>query len=140
MTIINTERNRVHAHAIGDDDVFVQIALLAPGDTPGTMRPQTLRYQPISHYQACVDWAVSMADQLAYPIHVQPLSYGDIRNTERFAPICDAVASMDDQQRGQFRREVVTTCCEVMRDCDDWQVRADAYDVLHQLKVIHHES
>jgi hypothetical protein len=25
--------------------------------------------------------------------------------------------------------------CEVMRDCDDWQVRADAYDILRKLKV-----
>jgi len=136
MTIINTARNRVHAHAIGDDDVFVQIALLTPGDAPGTLRPRCLRYEPISDYDAAVAWAVSMADQLAYSIHVQPLSYSDIRNTERFTPICEAVASMDDQQRGAMRQVVVTTCAEVMRDCDDWQVRADCYDILTQLKVI----
>ena len=140
MAIIQTERNRVYAHAIGDDDVFVQIALLTPGDAPNTLHPRCLPYQPISEYQAAVDWAVSMADQLAYPIHVQPLSYRDIRYTGRFAPICDAVASMDDQQRGAMRRAVVTTCAEVMRDCDDWQVRADCFDVLTQLKVIHHEG
>jgi hypothetical protein len=71
--------------------------------------------------------------------HVVPLSYSDIRNTGRFKPICDAVASMTDQERGAMRRGVVNSMCEVLRDCDDRQVRADAYDILAQLKVIHHE-
>jgi hypothetical protein len=73
-------------------------------------------------------------------IHVVPLSYSDIRNTDRFKPMCDAVASMDDQERGAMRQVVVTTCAELMRDSDDWQVRADCFDILTQLKVIHLES
>ena len=34
----------------------------------------------------------------------------------RFQPICEAVASMDDQQRCAMRQVVVTKCAEVMRD------------------------
>lgn len=94
-----------------------------------------LRYEPITEYQAAVDWAVSMAELMAHPIHVVPLNGDDMREPNRFGPICDAVASMTDQERGDMRRVVVTTCSEVMRDCDDWRVRADAYDILVQLKV-----
>ena len=119
--------------------MFVRVSLTVPGDDPGTRTVRHLPYQPVSDYEAAVAWAVSMADQLAYPIHVVPLSYSDIRHTERFTPICEAVAAMDDQQRGAMRQVVVTTCAEVMRDSDDWQVRADCYDILTQLKVIHHD-
>lgn len=140
MTTITTTRNRVITEEPEADDVFVCVSFLAPGDTPGTLVARDLRYQPISEYQAAVDWAVSIADQMAHRIYVVPLSYSDVRNTERFAPICDAVASMDDQERGAMRRDVVTTAAEVMRDCDDPEIRADMFDVLRQLKVIHHES
>ena len=64
----------------------------------------------------------------------------DIRNTGRFKPICDAVASMAHQERGEMRQIVVTTAAEVMRDCDDPEIRADMFDVRRQLKVIHHAS
>jgi hypothetical protein len=140
MTTITTQRSKVITEEPEDDDVFVRVSLTVPGDEPGTRTVRHLRYQPVSDYDAAVAFAVSMADQLAYPVHVVPLSYSDVRNTERFAPNCDAVASMDDQERGQMRQVVVTTCAEVMRDCDDWQVRADCFDILTQLKVIHHES
>lgn len=39
------------------------------------------------------------------------------------------------QERGEMRRGIVQSIGEVMRDCDDWRVRADAYDILRQLKV-----
>jgi len=138
MAIIQTERNRVHAHARGDDDVFVRVSWFGY-DEAGERVLHHFPYQPITEYQAAVDWAVSMADQLAHPIYVVPLNYSDIRNTERFMPICEAVASMTDQERGAMRRDVVNSMCEVLRDCDDWQVRADCYDILTQLKVIHHD-
>lgn len=137
---IQTSRNCVITEEPEPDDVFVRISLLTPGDEPGTPHPHCLRYQPISEYQAAVDWAVSIADQMAHRIYVVPLSYSDIRNTDRFTPISDAVASMTDQERGAMRQIVVTTCAEVMRDCDDPAIRADMFDVLRQLKVIRHES
>lgn len=134
MTIINTERNRVHAHAIGDDDVFVRISLLGYDET-GARVARHLRYEPITEYQAAVDWAVSMADVMAHPIHVVPLNYDDMREPSRFDPLCAAVASMTDQERGEMRQGIIKSMCEVLRDCDDWRVRADAYDILVQLKV-----
>ena len=135
MTTLTTQRNRVITEEPEADDVFVRVSLTVPGDEPGRLTVRHLPYQPISDYDAAVAWAVSMADKMAYPIHVVPLCYSDIRNTGRFKPICDAVASMTDQERGQMRQVVVTTCCEVMRDSDDPGIRADMFDVLRQLKV-----
>jgi hypothetical protein len=136
MAIIKTERNFVYAYDPQPDDVFVQAALIGPGDEPGVLHPRCLRYMPISAYQGLVDWAVSMADQMAHPIHVVPLSYDDMVRTKRIEPFRAAVARMDDQQRGEMRALVVTTCAEVMRDCDDPDIRADMFDILLQLKVI----
>jgi hypothetical protein len=76
-----------------------------------------------------------MADQMAHRIYVVPLSHRDILLTGRFDPMRVAIQRMDDQERGEKRRGVVTTCCEVMRDCDDPEVRADMFDVLRKLKV-----
>lgn len=134
MAIIQTERNSVHAHARGDDDVFVRVSWVGYDDA-GERVLRHLRYEPITDYQAAVDWAVSMADQMAHPLHVVPFNSDDMREPSRFQPICDAVAGMDDQERGAMRRTVVTTCCEVMRDCDDAEIRADMFDILRQLKV-----
>lgn len=140
MTTITTQRNKVITEEPENDDVFVRVSLTVPGDEPGTRTVRHLRYQPISDYEQAVAWAVGMADQLAYPIHVVPLSYSDIRNTDRFVPICEAVASMNDQERGVMRQVVVTTAAEVMRDCDDPEIRADMFDVLRQLTVIDHDG
>ncbi|HEX7822297.1 MAG TPA: hypothetical protein VF463_16945 [Sphingobium sp.] len=139
MAIIQTERNSIHAHACGDDDVFVRVSWVGYDEAGGRVL-RHLRYEPITEYQAAVDWAVSMADKMAHQLHVVPFNADDMREPSRFQPFCDAVASMDDQQRGAMRHIVVTTCCEVMRDCDDPEIRDDMFDVLRQLKVIHHES
>jgi hypothetical protein len=135
MTIIQTQRNKVITETPEPDDVFVYVGWSGPTDDPQVHRTMSTRYMPVSDYQAAVDWAVSMADQMTHPLYVVPLSYSDIRNTGRFTPICEAVASMTDQERGEMRHIVVSSMCEVMRDCDDWQVRANAYDILRQLKV-----
>ena len=139
MTTITTQRNRVHAHAIGDDDVFVRVSWIEY-DEAGNRVHRHLPYQPISDYQAAVDWAVSMADKMAHPLHVVPFNGDDMLAPGRFLPICDAVAAMTDQERGAMRQVVVTTCATVMRDCDDPTIRAECFDVLRQLKVIHDEG
>jgi hypothetical protein len=139
MTTITTQRNRVFTETPEPDDVLVQVILFGEGDTPGTVAGRSLRYLPISAYQECLDWALGIADQMARPLYVVPLNHDDILRTERWTPYRDFIASMNDQERGELRRIVVTTCCEIMRDCDDWHVRADAHDILTQLKVIHHD-
>jgi hypothetical protein len=44
---------------------------------------------------------------------------------------------MNDQERGELHRIIVTTCCEVLRDSNDPGIRADVFNVLRQLKGIH---
>lgn len=132
---IQTTRNVVITEQPEWDDVFVRISLLGAGDEPGTTRPHCLRYEPISNYQAAVDWAVGMADQFAKPIYVVPLNHNDILRTARWTPFAKFIAGMNDQERGELRRIVVTTAAEVMRDCDDPEIRADMFDVLRKLKV-----
>ncbi|WP_313041644.1 hypothetical protein [Sphingobium yanoikuyae] len=133
MPIIRTERNYVHAHAIGDDDVFVRASFFGY-DEAGNRVLHHMPYRGIEEYQAEVDWAVSMADRMAHPLYVVPFSYDDMLVSGRFDPLCKA-ARMTDQERGQMRRGIIKSMIEVLRDCDDWRVRADAYDILVQLKV-----
>lgn len=137
MTTITTARNRVITEAPEPDDIMVQVILFGEGDTPGTVQGRSLRLLPITHYQAMVDWAVGIADQMAHRIYVVPLNHNDIlRSSQRWTPYRDFIAAMNDQQRGELRSIVVSSMCEVMRDCDEWHVRADAHDILTQLKVI----
>lgn len=140
MTTITTQRNRVITEQPEADDVFVQISLLGPGDVPGLWHPRSLGYEPVSNYQAAVEWAVGIADQFAKPIYVVPLSHNDIFHTGRWTPFRDFIAAMNDQERGEMRQLVVTTAAEVMRDSDDPAIRADMFKVLRQMKVIRHES
>ncbi|UZK70064.1 hypothetical protein OKW76_03145 [Sphingomonas sp. S1-29] len=140
MTTITTLRNRVIADDPEHDDVMVYVGWTGPSDTPGVRRSFATSYRPISEYQMWLDWAVSMADQMSHPLYVVPLSHNDIFRTKRWHPFRDFIAGMNDQERGELRRIVVTTAAEVMRDCDDPEIRADMFDVLRQLKVIHHES
>lgn len=77
--------------------------------------------------------------EFTHPIYVVPLSQNDILRTKRWTPYAAMLANLNDQERGQLRRDVVNSMCEIMRDCDDWEVRAGAHDILTQLKVIHHD-
>jgi hypothetical protein len=65
-------------------------------------------------------------------------SHTDIFNTSRWNPYREFIAGMNAQERGELRRMIVTTAAEVMRDCDDPEMRADMFDVLRQLEVIHY--
>ncbi|HQS96827.1 MAG: hypothetical protein B7X90_14640 [Novosphingobium sp. 17-62-19] len=137
---IQTTRNVVITEQPEPDDVLVRVSLMVPGDEPGTRSVRHLPYQPVSEYQEAVDWAVGMADSMAYPIHVVPLSHNDIFRTKRWDPFREFIAGMNDQERGELRHMIVTTAAEVMRDSDDPEIRADMFHVLRQLKVIRHES
>lgn len=83
---------------------------------------------------------------MTHPLYVVPLNHRDILCSSRFDPMHAAIQRMADQERGEMRRDVINSrrdvinsMCEVLRDCDDWQVRANAHDILTQLKVIHHD-
>lgn len=135
MTIIHTKRNTVYAYEPQPDDVLVQAGWGAPNDD-GTCRRLLLPYQPITEYQATVDWAVSVADQFAHPIHVVALNHRDIFNTNRFAPFRDLLANLTDQERGQVRQMCIASLAQVMRDCGVPALRAECYDLLVKFKAV----
>lgn len=131
MAIIQTQRNEVIAHERQPKDVFVRVSLIAPAGDGKHLRPLHLPYEPISHYHEAVDWAVSVADQMAYPIHILPLNHSDILNTARFEPFRRLLESMSVQEFGEFMQPLaVALCAALKRDRDDQQLRAVAYDLL----------
>ncbi|MES3043735.1 hypothetical protein [Sphingomonas faeni] len=126
MAIIKTERNRVHAHARGEDDVLVRVSWFAY-DEAGERGLRRLRYEPITECQATVDWAIAMTDRMAHLRHVVPFNADDMRAPSRFQPICDAVACMTDQKHGAMRQVVVTSAGFVLGACNDPESRADLF-------------
>lgn len=136
MTTIATQRNKVITESPEPDDVMVEVILFGEGDTPGTVCGRELRHLPITHYQECLDWAVAVADQMARPVYVVPLNHNDIFRTKRWDPYREAIAGMDNQEHGELRQVVVTTAAEVMRDCNDPEIRADMFDILTKLRIV----
>ena len=134
MPVHKTERNKVVADDPEPDDLFVQVVWHGPPEEGGKfLRQFEGPIMPIAEYQATVDWAVGIADQMRFPLYVAPLRAVDAIRTERFQR---AILRLTDQDRGELRRMVAATLAEVMRDCDNPKVRADAYDVLLDMKVI----
>src|SRR3546814_19138307 len=105
---IQTTRNVVITEQPEPDDVLVRVSLMVPGDEPGTRSVRHLPYQPVSEYQEAVDWAVGMADRMAYPIHVVPHSHNDIFRTNRWDQFRELLAGRNAQERGE-RRPMIGT-------------------------------
>ncbi len=132
MAIIRTELNSVRLYEPEPGhDLFVE-TLIVPGDSNAYRR---MWVKPITHWQDAVDWAVGMADFMRAPIIVAAIG-GDSFLRLYDDRVRSALAAMSDQQRGEMRQLVVTTCCETMRDCDDPDIRAEMFDALSKLKVI----
>lgn len=129
MSVIKTGRNHVYAYEPLPEDSFVLTYLRGPTER------HLLSTRGIDAYQAAVDWAVGIADQMAHPIVLVPITFAEYAaaNSERME---SWLAQLDDQQRGKLRREAVAAMLEVMRDCPDPEVRADAMNVLKTMKVI----
>jgi hypothetical protein len=88
---------------------------------------------PIDRHQETTDWAVSMADAMAYPLHVLPVTVQEAfspRSREQLESIMTA------EERAAFRRHVVTTCAKLMRDSDEPEVREGAFSVLVDMGVV----
>lgn len=129
MACIMTKRNFVAAHEPLEEDQLVQIWIR------GEHKRHLLLTQPIDQYQAAVDWCLSMADQMEMPLVVVPITAPEYLTANREA-VERRLMEMTDQERGDLRQSVMATVAEVLRDCDDPDVRADAYDVLVKMKVI----
>lgn len=133
MTVIRTSVNRVVADEPEKEDLFVRVTWHGPDDDGRHLRAFDGPLLPIEDYQAAVDWAVGMADQMRFPLYVVPMTGRDALRTEG---VRRAVASLTDHERGELRRLLVAKLAGVLRDCDDQDVRADAYDLLLDMKVI----
>jgi len=134
MPVFKTERNRVIVDEPEADDHWVQVVWHGPSEE-GSRYLRTFEGPawPIEEYEKTIEWAVGIADQMRFPLYVVPLRAVDLMRTQR---VKQAVRNLTDQERGELRRVVIATLAEVMRDCDDPNVRADAYDLLLDMKVI----
>lgn len=136
MARINTARNVVITEQPLPDDVMVQVGWKAPAGDGKHSRPVTLPLRPISEYAACVEFAKEIADGLEHEIYVIPFNHREILDSNRWTPFATFLANMNDQERGEVRQMVIASCTQIMRDCDDHAVRAEAYDQLVKLKVV----
>jgi hypothetical protein len=57
-----------------------------------------------------------------------PGSHNDTLHTERWNPYAEMLAILTNQEREELRQTAVASMCELMRDCEDFEVRAEAYD------------
>lgn len=133
MPVVTTKQNRVVAYEAGENDVFVKVVWHGPGEDGRHLRQFDGPLRPIKCYQEVLDWAVSMADQMRFPLYVVPRTGVEALKS---AEMRVRAASLTDRERGELRRFVVSTLAEVMRDCNNHAVRADAFDLLSDMGVI----
>ncbi len=139
MSVIKTKKRKVVGHMLPinfvcaheplPQDSFVETYLTFPDGQ------RLFVTQTIDQYQAAVDWAVKMVDQMAWPIEVVPITMSEyLRKTRKQLERC--LAAMTDQERGELRAFVTKAVAELMRDSDNREVRADAYKVLVAVGVV----
>lgn len=125
MSIIKTDRNTVYAYEPLPEDSFVQTYL---GTAEGQ---QLLTTCHLDDYSGAVADAVRMADRMAYPVTLVPITAGEFTAKHR-----EKLDALDDQTRGRLRQVAIASMLEVLRDCDDPDTRAEAYGVLQTLGVM----
>lgn len=133
MPIIKCGDNRVAADEPEADDTHVQVMWFGPPQDGRHRKVFEGPLEPVENFEAAVAWAVEMAPQMVFPLYVVPLTGTDAVRTEQFRR---GFSSLTAWERGELRREVVAMLASVMRDCDDPVVRADAHDVLVQMRVV----
>lgn len=133
MPTIKVGSNRVVADEPEPNDTHVHVVWFGPTQDGRHRKVFEGPVEPIEGYEATVAWAVEMASQMVHPLYVVPLNGAAAMRTDYMR---QAVAGLDDQQRGDLRRHMVARLAQIMRDCDDPAVRADAYEVLQQMKVV----
>lgn len=133
MPIIKCGVNRVAADKPGPDDTHVRVVWFGPSQDGKHRKVFEGPLEPAENFEAAVTWAVEMAAQMVFPLYVVPLTAAEVLRTEQ-AP--RAFGGLTDQQRGELRRDVTGMLVRVMRDCDDPAVRADAHEVLVQMRVV----
>lgn len=136
MTRIKTKRNRVVADDPEPGDIAVQVAWQAPVGDGLHSRYLELPWMRISDYDEIVEWAVGFADCLTHPIYVLPLNHRDILDSIRSGRFAKVIANLSDPERREMHQLLCDACVAIMRDCDDPDVRAAAYQHLQALGVV----
>lgn len=136
MSVIRTKTNMVCAYDPEADDLFVQVVWHGPDDDGRHLRAFEGPPWPIENYQAAIDWAVSMADQMRFPLYVVPLRFTD---TVVIDSLRQSMAKLTDRQRGELRGMVVNKMAEVMRNSAEPVIRANAFEVLVDMGVVKYE-
>lgn len=80
MSVIKTTRSYVCAYDPLPEDGFVETWIQGPEER------YLLLTQPIADYNKAVSFAVSMADQMAQPLEVLPLTAGEFLRRGASAP------------------------------------------------------
>jgi hypothetical protein len=124
---------RVAADPPGPDDTHCQVVWFGPPQDGLHRKIFEGPVEPIENYADVLAWAQKMASQMVYSLYVVPMTGAEALRTEQMKL---GVANLTNRQRGELRREVVATLTAVMRDSDDLAVRADAYDILKEMKVV----
>lgn len=127
MSVIKTKANYVYAYEPQAGDTHVSTLILSPTER------YVLTTQGIEAYQAAVNWAVSMADVMARPITILPISAAEFIKANR-ARLENGLARMTALERGELRQVVVKRMLAAMRDGDDPALRAEAHEVLNMMK------
>lgn len=73
MSVIHTKRNFVCAYEPLPEDRYADIVLVGE-DMDGKPKRHRLLTQPIDQYQEAVNWALGMANVMASPIEVMPIT------------------------------------------------------------------
>jgi len=133
MPIIPSGSNRVVTDEPGPDDTHVQVVWFGPPQDGAHRKVFHGPIEAIEDYEAAVAWAVEIAAQMVYPLYIIPMTGVEVLCTEEAQR---AVANLSHRERGELRQHVVATLARILRDCDDPVVRADAHEVLVQMKVV----
>lgn len=133
MPIIKCGNNRIAADDPELDDTHVQVVWIGRSEDGihGTIFHGPL--EPIENYEEAVAWAVEMAPYMVQPLYVVPLTGAQVLGTEQ---VQRGFEKLTPWERGELRQLLVATLAQIMRDCDDPIVRADAHEVLVQLRVV----
>ena len=127
MAVIKTKANYVYAYEPQAGDTHVWTLIVSPTER------YVLTTQGIEAYPSAVDWAVSMADLMARPITILPISATEFIAANR-AQLENGLASMTDLERDEMRQVVVNRMLAAMRDSDDPALRAEAHEGLKMMK------
>ena len=127
MAVIKTKAGMVCAYEPQSGDTHVWTLIVSPTER------YVLTTQGIEAYQAAVDWAVSMADQMAAPITILPISATEFIAANR-ARLENGLAHMTELERAGLRQVVVNRMLAAMRDSNDPALRAEAHEVLKMMK------